>query len=54
MTDEQIEKINAYFFSMMEDINEYLMDDSVPMEHYLSDIDYKLNEGRMGLIEMLK
>jgi len=54
MSDEQIEKINAYFLSLMNDVNEYLKDDSVPLECYAHDIDRKLNEGRMGLIDMLK
>jgi len=54
MSDEQIEKINAYFLALMNDINEYLKDESVPMECYAHDIDHKLDDGRMVLIEMLK
>lgn len=54
MSPKQIENINAVFLSMMEDINAYLMNDSVPMEHYPSDIDYKLNDTRMEILKMLE
>ena len=51
---DQFDKINNEFLSIMNDINEYLMDDSIPLECYSEDIDRKLNEGRMKILEMLK
>jgi hypothetical protein len=54
MPDNQIDKINNAFLDIMNDINEYLMDDSVPLECYSEDIDRKLKDGFKKILEMLK
>jgi hypothetical protein len=54
MSPKQIENINAVFLSMMNDINTYLMDESVPMECFSEDIDRKLNDTRMEILKMLE
>lgn len=54
MPDELVNKIDNLFLSVMNDINAYLMDDSVPMECYSEDIDRKLDEARHEILKMLK
>lgn len=54
MPDELVNKIDSLLLSVMNDINAYLMDDSVPMENYQSDIDFKLNEARHEILKELK
>lgn len=54
MPDNQIDEINNAFLDIMNDINEYLMDDSVPLECYSEDIDRKLKDGFKKILEMMK